>query len=131
MLSKEEKRARHAARVKKLYATSQKYRDKQKNNKLLKAYSITLKQYQEFSAAFDDQCHICSKPCPSKKSLAVDHDHSTGLIRGLLCINCNKGLGNFKDNIELFKKAIQYLEDAVDTREYVDATYKECQQTSV
>jgi len=36
----------------------------------------------------------------------------TGLVRGLLCINCNKGLGNFKDNKKLFKKALKYLKDA-------------------
>ena len=83
------------------------------NNKkgLLKHnYGITLEKYNEI---FEDQggvCAICNTK--TQKDLSVDHDHKTGEIRALLCAQCNFGLGNFKDNIELLKKAINYKEEA-------------------
>ena len=53
-------------------------------------------------------CYICGNP-PGKKKLAVDHNHVTGKIRGLLCNNCNRGLGLFKDNGKLLARALIYL----------------------
>jgi hypothetical protein len=108
-ISKEERKARNAYRTKKLYASSHEYREQQKSHKLMKAYGITIEQYNEFSTFCGDVCCICENKCPSKRRLAVDHDHSNGIVRGLLCINCNKGLGNFKDNVELLNTAINYL----------------------
>ena len=43
--------------------------------------------------------------------LRVDHDHDTGVIRGLLCRNCNSGLGYFKDNKQIMENAVKYLDD--------------------
>lgn len=40
----------------------------------------------------------------------MDHNHESNKFRGMLCNHCNRGLGNFKDNIEILKKAILYLE---------------------
>lgn len=60
---------------------------------------------------FDKQngiCAICGSP-PSDKRLAVDHCHTTGKIRGLLCSSCNCALGLFKDNTELLDRAAGYL----------------------
>ena len=45
------------------------------------------------------------------RRLAVDHDHKTGKIRGLLCISCNVGLGHFQDDVELLRSAILYLQE--------------------
>lgn len=56
---------------------------------------------------YRETCTICSEQI----GLVVDHDHSTGLIRGLLCTNCNTGLGMFKDNIKILEAAIKYLKD--------------------
>ena len=50
-------------------------------------------------------CKICSK----EKQLMVDHCHTTGKVRGLLCGKCNKGLGHFKDDIQVIKNIITYL----------------------
>lgn len=47
-----------------------------------------------------------------KSKLVVDHCHDTGIVRGLLCHNCNRALGLFKDKIEVLKNAIKYLEGA-------------------
>ena len=60
----------------------------------------------------DGCCKLCNKhQSLFKRRLAVDHCHSTGRIRGLLCGNCNKGLGNFQDSKILLHKAIEYLKD--------------------
>jgi hypothetical protein len=55
-------------------------------------------------------CPICGfVPGPEDKILCVDHDHSTGNPRGMLCSHCNTGLGHFKDSTETLQKAIDYL----------------------
>lgn len=54
-----------------------------------------------------DKCAICRRP----GKLVYDHDHSTGDGRGMLCIQCNLGLGQFNDNVELLARAIRYLQN--------------------
>jgi hypothetical protein len=51
-------------------------------------------------------CWICGN---LDTRICLDHDHKTGKIRGLLCNNCNRSLGLFKDSVDLLKKAIEYL----------------------
>jgi len=94
-----------------------KNKDKAKNNDLKKEYGITLAQYEEMEVSQDFKCAICGKSeqdiCNKKgavRRLAVDHCHTTGKIRGLLCRGCNQGLGNFKDTIQYLQKAIDYLQ---------------------
>jgi hypothetical protein len=41
--------------------------------------------------------------------LAIDHDHKSGVVRGLLCNNCNRGLGRLKDSVALLNAAVRYL----------------------
>lgn len=79
---------------------------------ILTKYGINEEQYFEMLAAQHHQCKICGKPVDQNgKRFAVDHCHTTGKIRSLLCHNCNVGLGNFNDNIEIMMKAIEYLKD--------------------
>ena len=57
------------------------------------------------------RCAICGEDSP-KMRLAIDHDHKTGRIRGLLCRHCNLGLGAFLDDTEVMGRAIDYLNEA-------------------
>lgn len=75
---------------------------------LRKNYGITFEQYDAMFANQNGVCAICGS-AGGKKKLHVDHCHTTGKIRGLLCINCNHGLGHFKDNEKLMLEAIKYL----------------------
>ena len=70
-------------------------------------YGINLSDYNLLLKKQNSLCAICNKT--SDKKLCVDHNHKTGSIRGLLCKECNFGLGNFKDNIAIFESAINYL----------------------
>lgn len=69
---------------------------------------LTENEYQELLTAQDGLCAICRKP-PSRKRLHVDHSHSGGQVRGLLCNKCNFGVGQFNDSILLLEAAIAYL----------------------
>lgn len=55
-------------------------------------------------------CAICGGTNPSGHRLAVDHDHETRRVRGLLCHACNAGIGKLRDSPDLLRKAIDYLE---------------------
>ena len=77
---------------------------------LKKNYGITPEDYDLMFAKQQGVCAICSQPDDEKRQyLCVDHDHATGVVRGLLCHNCNIGLGKFQDDPNLLNKAIWYL----------------------
>jgi predicted DNA-binding protein YlxM (UPF0122 family) len=80
---------------------------------LLRSYDITLEQYDKMVEDQTGVCAICKlPPAPngtSSNKLNVDHDHTTGSVRALLCVNCNVGLGKFKDTPELLEAAAVYL----------------------
>ncbi len=77
-----------------------------KERRLLRTYGISIK---EFTAMQVEQGGLCKMGC-GKIGSSVDHSHSSGKIRGLLCSNCNTGLGLFNDNPELLRKAAEYVE---------------------
>lgn len=79
---------------------------------LRKTYGLTPAQFEAMLEAQNGKCAICGKEAPNhhKKRLNVDHCHTVGTIRGLLCDACNRGLGLFKDDLDLLRKAIAYLE---------------------
>lgn len=86
-----------------------KYAVKQRSDYLVKTYGITLAEYTAMSVAQGGLCAICRSPCPTGRQLAVDHDHETGSVRGLLCANCNRGLGLFQDRANTLTAAAEYL----------------------
>lgn len=74
------------------------------------AYGITYDEYIEMHNKQNGKCAICKmdeKELNTK--LSIDHCHSTGKVRGLLCHNCNHALGKFKENIEIVSSALMYL----------------------
>lgn len=81
---------------------------KAKNNELRSTHGITYSKYLDMLTAQGGNCAICGNK-DEHFSLAVDHCHTSEEIRGLLCSQCNRGIGLFKDSIENFEKAIEYL----------------------
>ena len=79
--------------------------------KLKANYGLTLAQFDAMLEAQGGGCAICGTTEPRGMGrFPVDHCHATGRIRGLLCTECNKGLGNFKDDVRLLVRAIAYLQ---------------------
>lgn len=78
-------------------------------------YKITPREYNRLRDQQGFCCAICGKPegediYKNKPALLkIDHCHTTGEVRGLLCQTCNIGLGHFKDSTKLLKSAIRYL----------------------
>lgn len=72
-------------------------------------YGITLAEYEALMVEQGGGCAICHEPCRTGSRLSVDHCHETGAVRGLLCRNCNAGLGQFADRAELLVLAADYL----------------------
>lgn len=81
-----------------------------RGQKLRAKYGIGLAEYETLLQAQNGKCAICG--CVNQRegySLAVDHCHLTGRIRGLLCNNCNRGIGLLNDSVVQLQKAIDYL----------------------
>lgn len=91
---------------------SQKYKHIKKSQDLERTYGITMDEYKQMLEDQNHVCKICSKPQSTNRSLCVDHCHTTGKVRGLLCDSCNRGLGMLGDNVESLSTALQYLKDA-------------------
>lgn len=79
-------------------------------------YGITVDDIIEMERNQGNRCAICGGEEPrfrhgKRMSLAVDHCHETGKVRGLLCSNCNRGLGFLGDTPDSIRKALEYLEE--------------------
>jgi|ERR1700677_2942775 len=86
--------------------------DVSKRSYLKYFHDISLEFYNELYAKQDGKCAICSKPqIEFTKALAVDHDHASRKIRGLLCGPCNRAIGLLKDNSNIVGKAFLYLQE--------------------
>lgn len=74
-------------------------------------YNLTREEYDRLVIKQSYLCAICESEPRGNTRLHVDHDHKTNQVRGLLCDDCNNGLGRFEDDIELLRKAIEYLQN--------------------
>ena len=75
--------------------------------KLKSLYNLSLEDYDRMLYLCGNRCEICRQP---DKELVVDHCHTTGKVRGLLCRQCNVGIGNLQDDYEIVLNAYKYLE---------------------
>lgn len=77
---------------------------------IAKTYGLTPEEYMEIYRYQGGKCYICERATGARKKLAVDHDHKTGFVRGLLCGTCNrKVLGHLRDDPLAFKRGMNYL----------------------
>lgn len=88
--------------------------ERTRRSNLKQSYGITLEQYEAMFAAQGGVCGACGQVETGRNahgvvSLAVDHDHDTGRIRGLLCMKCNRALGLIGDSIEAVENLRRYL----------------------
>lgn len=97
---------------------SKRYREtttRQREHWLRRNYQLTTDEYDEMLASQNGVCAICHEKCTNGRRLAVDHDHRTGKVRGLLCSKCNTALGGFRESEDLLQKAIRYLQNFVES----------------
>ena len=86
-------------------------RQYEKQFMLKQRYGLSYTQYTQMFIDQEYQCSICKQEVlPDTKNAHVDHNHTTGKVRAILCNSCNTGLGKFKESPELLQQAIQYLE---------------------
>lgn len=91
------------------------FRENTRNDYLKRSFGIEIADYEAMLSMQDYGCAICGKKDDTLlrsgvyKRLCVDHNHKTGKLRGILCENCNRGIGLFKDSQELLENAINYL----------------------
>jgi len=94
------------------YHSSKRHKTLKRDKELQNKFGINLPTYDKIIEEQGGGCAICGDA--SKITLAVDHCHETGRVRGLLCGKCNRALGLLRDNPDIIKKALKYL-----TREYI------------
>lgn len=81
-----------------------------REHRLMRTYGL---ERGEYDRRYDEQCGHCAGcevELEEGRNLAVDHDHTTGAVRGLLCDNCNRGLGYLKDSPEVLRRLAEYVE---------------------
>ncbi len=93
-------------------------KDSRRDKQLFLAYGISLKDYNEMLLKQNNLCAICFRPETflgkggKIRPLCVDHCHTTGKVRGLLCNSCNVALGNLDDNYQRILNAAEYIRKA-------------------
>ena len=103
----ENNKERHSEQAKIWYNEN---KGRTRNSYLKRFFGISLDDYNELLEKQNGVCAICGGKS-GKRSFSVDHDHTNGKVRGLLCRGCNVGIGNLNDDPELLEKAIQYIKN--------------------
>jgi len=108
-------KSRNAAKAeqRKAYYQSDRGKESSRRSHLKRKYDITLEEYNELLEQQNNKCKICNTEETSERNefLSVDHEHSSGRIRGLLCNTCNRALGLFQDSSEVLQNALIYLQN--------------------
>ena len=115
------RRAYYAANKEKIIAKRKQYERENRDHiqkredkyRIKRLYGIPIEEYKRLLFLQGGKCAICGSKgggAKNKRRLGVDHCHSAGKVRGLLCSMCNTGIGHFNDNPELLRKAADYLE---------------------
>lgn len=86
------------------------HRPEHEQKRKLRKYGVTQQWYDATLEAQESLCPICGTDNPGKNGWAIDHCHTTGKVRSLLCGSCNSALGLLKENIDVMRRAIEYLE---------------------
>lgn len=81
-----------------------------RESRLRSNYGLEPEDFDRFLIACQGRCQICSSVFEAKGSIHVDHSHASGEVRGLLCTNCNNGLGRFLDSADILRRAVEYLD---------------------
>ena len=118
-----EKRRKNPEKIVDIREYQKDYREKNRETLLAKQrerkFGITHAEYAELHQRQKGLCAICFKPETATrngkvKSLAVDHCHESGKIRGLLCYECNTGIGKLHEDEKIFLAAVKYLKEHSD-----------------
>jgi hypothetical protein len=75
----------------------------------MRAYPLTGDEYEALWLEQGGLCGLCERPNVAGRALAIDHDHTTGVVRGLLCNRCNMALGQLRDDPDLLERAAAYV----------------------
>jgi len=112
-----QKTRKHQLKIKRNnYAASKQLRLRHRDTMLRSKYGIGVEEYNLMEVSQFHKCAICRNSQNNKRTnyFDVDHSHKTGKVRGLLCTNCNQGIGKFQDNKELLLHAYNYLKETDD-----------------
>lgn len=94
-------------------SNARKTMDQKRERRLRQHYGLTLGKYHEMLSSQNGVCKICKGKClivkPNRLPLCVDHCHTTGVVRGLLCVKCNSGIGYLNHDLTRLRSAIEYL----------------------
>lgn len=105
---KEYKKTEKGKEAEKRYRESKCFKESSRSRRLFWRYGITVKDYDSMLKSQGGVCAICKRE--SRKRLYVDHCHTTGKVRGILCVSCNFAIGLMDDDISIIEKSIQYLQ---------------------
>ena len=112
--AEKEKETRRKWYLKRYHSEDDKYKRKRNAKRVVARYGLTVEEYGKLLEEQGYACAICGTPHYDEngKRLSIDHNHAEGFkaVRGLLCSNCNFGLGLFKDSPTILRIAAEYLE---------------------
>lgn len=94
----------------KINARAYHQRPEVKERRLQRTYGLTTEAFESMLIGQGSACAICNSSDWGPKGPVIDHDHESGVIRGIICHRCNIGIGMFDDNPKLLQNATMYLE---------------------